>query len=101
MMRNTTLTATKPANRPKSPPILTQITTPRGTRHGADGRVYSAYQVCRKALNAPVAHPRSDRRARAEFAGRLGTVVHILAHTRHDVSQHPHTDTRAPTRVSV
>jgi hypothetical protein len=28
---------------------------PRGTRRGAVGRVYSDYQVCRKAPNAPVA----------------------------------------------
>jgi hypothetical protein len=83
------------------PPIHPQITTPGGTRHGTGGRVYSDYQVCRKALNAPVAPARSGRRAAAEFAGRLGTVAHILAHTRHAVSQHPHTDTRAPTRVSV
>jgi hypothetical protein len=98
-MRRTTNEAAYTATLPKYPLILPHFTTLWGGRRSVCRRVYSEYQHCHKALNAPVTQARSGRRATTE--SRAGWGRSLTSWRTHLVSPPPHTGTRAPTRVSV
>jgi hypothetical protein len=68
--------------------IVPLIATLGGTSRSLQWDVYSDYQICRKALNAPVTHARSGRRGVASSRAGWGWPL-TSCHTLPGASQHP------------